>query len=1038
MAIEATLTIRNREWAVSLADTPWELAEGLGGLTELPLGTGMLFDTGWMQTIEVTTVPMLFPIDIAFLSETAVVTEVYRNIEPGYIVTSTMPARYFLEVNAGELADIDAGDRATVEFLPLEELPVITPDWMSALAGFMGFAVMAVFMTAIVRDFVKGALAPLKKRPVLYGPRGERLLPQTQSTLTGKWYDRGVEAGKTDGWMTVEDTLAETLEHHPEIKGAHDLVWTDIDLWMETDHFNILYGSKMWEDAAGDADLYSDLESEFWEGYLAGRKAIGVDIYTKASELLKSPQLLPQTVRKREIAYTVNLGAPRHVEEIALQETKAVLKRYGKPVVTFRPTDTQIRKIQQGKGHIHIFADQIEETIKPWRVREALYWPQTGGVALPARILAGLKGKGEAYRAYVKYPPDKSAFVIIGSIVGGHYSWNPQGFSVWVSAWKERPEYPRDSILRIGELRPGRSYPATEEEIKRALDYVNNEYPTFTESIWVSNSIPIYVAQELGILGLERLPQTKATHDRERRGKFKIEQDSMGNIVITHTERPGDVFLQFEADKELVYDILKKSEQGELAKGWAIEIKDTEPRASILEELWETAGPESLPAISVMPKLPKEADDPLFIEYIRDLVRLGERITDEEAKLMWEAWKKRQPQRLPAVAPREGGYSWMITDPETGEIMIKPGYATVSKAKRAAKDFAVRRAKYAGEHPVQLRIYDSDPDIGKLEIGVVSEERILIPKGELIEQSRAPADKGGKTLVVFMEVAEWYVKHRRPMTVKELRPIAAKHFKTEEELTQFYEYLASPEGQREFRRELRATMRRHGIPIPPEEEWLPLTMEKGARFKPKEIVNYKGERVRVLEHIGDRVNIFIPSRQEEVWVKPEALQRIEGKQSSQTGTCYEDAWRFLIKEGEGELVHGTVQTIGKRINHAWVETETGYIWEPESGEFMKKTYFYERAKPRVEARYTAEEAAIMAARTKNLGPWTEQERRQYLKEKSPAVIPTEPRRPRPRKDELEFLPDSPEVLAQTIDAIGYRERIDTAFQEAIKRAKGLK
>jgi hypothetical protein len=47
------------------------------------------------------------------------------------------------------------------------------------------------------------------------------------------------------------------------------------------------------------------------------------------------------------------------------------------------------------------------------------------------------------------------------------------------------------------------------------------------------------------------------------------------------------------------------------------------------------------------------------------------------------------------------------------------------------------------------------------------------------------------------------------------------------------------------------------------------------RYKPGEIVKYKDERVRVLEHIGDRVDIFIPSRQKEVWVKPEMLQRIE-------------------------------------------------------------------------------------------------------------------------------------------------------------------
>ena len=53
------------------------------------------------------------------------------------------------------------------------------------------------------------------------------------------------------------------------------------------------------------------------------------------------------------------------------------------------------------------------------------------------------------------------------------------------------------------------------------------------------------------------------------------------------------------------------------------------------------------------------------------------------------------------------------------------------------------------------------------------------------------------------------------------------------------------------------------------------------------------------------------------------------------------------------------------------------------------------------------------------------------------VIPIEPRRPR-GKEELEFLPDSPDVLTQTIDATGYRSKIDNAFQQAIRRAKGLR
>lgn len=97
-----------------------------------------------------------------------------------------------------------------------------------------------------------------------------------------------------------------------------------------------------------------------------------------------------------------------------------------------------------------------------------------------------------------------------------------------------------------------------------------------------------------------------------------------------------------------------------------------------------------------------------------------------------------------------------------------------------------------------------------------------------------------------------------------------------------------------------------------------------------------------------------------------------------TGTCYQDAWRFLIREGDGELVHGTVETIGKRIDHAWVDTGTGYIWEPETGEFMEKTYFYERAKPEVAARYNIEEAALMLARTKHFGPWSAEEAKGVL------------------------------------------------------------
>jgi len=45
--------------------------------------------------------------------------------------------------------------------------------------------------------------------------------------------------------------------------------------------------------------------------------------------------------------------------------------------------------------------------------------------------------------------------------------------------------------------------------------------------------------------------------------------------------------------------------------------------------------------------------------------------------------------------------------------------------------------------------------------------------------------------------------------------------------------------------------------------------------------------------------------------------------------------------------------------------------------------------------------------------------------------------PAMEQEELDLLPDSPEFLAYTIDDIGFREKIDSAFQQAISRARGL-
>jgi len=151
MAGQVRVTIADKEWLVSLASSPWELTQGLGGIPEIPHATGMLFNMGFEQIVHVTTVPMLFPLDIAFLSETLEVIEVYRNIQPGYLVTSTSPARYFLEVNAGELDGVESGDHASFEFLaPVSA--VEASDWVTPMISFIGLILMGILVVSMVAE----------------------------------------------------------------------------------------------------------------------------------------------------------------------------------------------------------------------------------------------------------------------------------------------------------------------------------------------------------------------------------------------------------------------------------------------------------------------------------------------------------------------------------------------------------------------------------------------------------------------------------------------------------------------------------------------------------------------------------------------------------------------------------------------------------------------------------------------------------------------------------------------------------------------
>lgn len=64
------------------------------------------------------------------------------------------------------------------------------------------------------------------------------------------------------------------------------------------------------------------------------------------------------------------------------------------------------------------------------------------------------------------------------------------------------------------------------------------------------------------------------------------------------------------------------------------------------------------------------------------------------------------------------------------------------------------------------------------------------------------------------EIAKWFVEHRRKIRAKDMRPIAEKYFGSGEELTEFYNYLSSPEGGAEVGRILRMEAWKAGIAGP--------------------------------------------------------------------------------------------------------------------------------------------------------------------------------------------------------------------------------
>jgi uncharacterized membrane protein (UPF0127 family) len=298
---QAIVTIRDKPWACSVASTPAELATGLSGVPGIPPGTGMLFVLPQEQIVTVTAVDMLFPLSVIFIGENLLVTEVALLLSPGDWGTTTLPCRYFLEGNVGEADGIEAGDPVSIE---LSATP--STDWMAPVVTLAGAVLVGALMAKMGKTMADALFGKPKEKPVLYGPRGERLSPA---------------ARKTGSFVIGHDYMGNLIITHTERTG-------EIFLQFESDR-QIVYDilkkwelkevEKGWSVQVKDTEPRASILDELWESSA-------------------QPKKLPQTGKRKPTRQEVEIGTWAERDRIGIWLTD---KRTGKTVTEWWDEDAR-------------------------------------------------------------------------------------------------------------------------------------------------------------------------------------------------------------------------------------------------------------------------------------------------------------------------------------------------------------------------------------------------------------------------------------------------------------------------------------------------------------------------------------------------------------------------------------------------------------------------------------------------------------------------------------------------------------------------
>lgn len=181
----AIVTIGTRSYVVSIAVTSSELAQGLSGTQSMDNGAGMLFDLGSTRIVTVNAYNMLFPLSVVFIDDNLVVTEVI-NLDPGPTndITNTIPARYFLEVNQGDVDEVVVGEQLVLATTPTADTSLLGSPIITAVLAIFLISMMSKSVRQVVG---KGMVKLTGRKPA-----------QTKRAITKPYIPEDLETKKTN------------------------------------------------------------------------------------------------------------------------------------------------------------------------------------------------------------------------------------------------------------------------------------------------------------------------------------------------------------------------------------------------------------------------------------------------------------------------------------------------------------------------------------------------------------------------------------------------------------------------------------------------------------------------------------------------------------------------------------------------------------------------------------------------------------------------------------------------------------------------